>query len=584
MPSKQPCDCFKPHLFLSNNRCRDCDFPEEEHFSAESRGRAPTVEQKLQQLVQRECTHYTPHAWIVNKCRDCGRPESVHETSAGSVADEEEEEKAALKKKPSKKKAPIRNLQEIAALGKEAERRSSVTNTTATAMRIKGKKAKAAAEVEAAEEDGEDDSEEEVAESPLEYAQRVVDHAVSQMIQMEVELEDARTDEAQQLSSNAISQEQYDANLASIQDAYVKKEAELKAEVERARAEIEANKQREEADDKKRAEADGEMARMREEAEKAREEAAALRAEAAAAASRAEQSQRETDAVRQEMEKQRQEELEAVRAEMEKARLETESLKAEAQAQREENDRREQERRDAIAAAQAAAAAAASQKPEEEVKEHDSQQTTDSAIVAPLVHPDPATSTDTPTTTTTTTAQPAADDEAQPTAATPSTTTAGPYQGTVNLSDVLLKVEKLFLSGKNFFRFAFTRPSVVVSSVFLRVIGDEYVLCWGRAGARVVDRTRTLRFSEIKAIVVGRQSSVFRRPEFAAAQSGQCFSIIGSTHCLHLMAGNDRDAEMTSFGLASLLKESRITVDVFDHRQYTEPANAVMVETEQEQG
>ena len=583
MPAKQPCDSFKPHLFLSNNRCRDCDFPEEEHFSLDTnsgRGRAPTVEQKLQQLVSSECTHYSPHAWIVNKCRDCGRPESVHLTSAGSVAEDDEDE-LKPKKKKAVKHAPIRNVQEIAALGKEQERRLSAIATTANAMQIKGKGKKKTSEAVDDEEEEDDDEEdeeeeEEVSETPLEYAQRVVDHAVAQMVQMEAELEDARAGEAQQLQANTITQEQYEANIAAIQEAYTKKEAELRAEVDRAKAEIEANKQREEQEDKKRAEADGEMARMREEAEKAREEAAALRAEAAAAASRAEQSKRDADLARQEMERQRQEELEAVRAEMEKARLETEALKAEAQAQREENERREQERREAIAAAQTAAAAVVSQKAEEEVKEHDSQQVSASPIVAPLVHPDPASA---PPTITAETAQ---DDEAQPTAETASTH-SGPYQGTVNLSDVLLKVEKLFLSGKNFFRFCFTRPTAVVSSVYLRVINDEYVLCWGKAGQRTVHQSRTLPFSQIKAIVVGRQSSVFRRPEFAAAMSGQCFSIIGQSHCLHLMAGNERDAEMTSFGLASLLKESRLTVEVFDHKQYKEPDNAVMSETEQEQ-
>ena len=555
---------FKPHLFLSNNRCRDCDFPEEEHFSldtASARGRAPTVEQKLQQLVSSECTHYTPHAWIVNKCRDCGRPESVHETSAGSVAEEDDEETAT---KPNKKKAvkhaPIRNLQEIAALGKEAERRSSGISNTAHAMQIKqrGKKKTAVAETDDNDDDEDDEDEDEETTDSLDYNQRVVDHAVAQMVQMEAELEDARAGEAAQLSANVITQEQYDANLAAIQDAYTKKEAELKAEVERARAEIEANRQREEQEEKKKAETDEEIARMREEAEKAKEEAAALRAEAAAVASRAEQSQRDADAARAEMERQRQEELEAVRAEMEKARLETEALKAEAAAQREENERREQERREAIAAAQAA-----SQKAVEEVKEHDSQQVSGSPVIAPLVHPDPAV----PAASDTLAAAKSQDDEAQPTAAT-THSHAGPYQGTVNLSDVLLKVEKLFLSGKNFFRFCFTRPSVVISSVYLRVINDEYVLCWGKAGQRTVHQSRTLPFSQIKAIVVGRQSSVFRRPEFAAAMSGQCFSIIGQTHCLHLMAGNERDAEMTSFGLASLLKESRLTVDVFDHKQY----------------
>ena len=588
MPSKQACDVFKPHLFLSNNRCRDCDFPESDHFTldaASGRGRAPTVEQKLAQLVSSECTHYTPHAWIVNKCRDCGRTEDVHETSAGSVAEEEEEEV-----KPKKKKAPIRNVQEIAALGKEPGRQTAAT--TAHAMQIKGKgkkKQSEAVEPEAEEERGEEEEEaeseedEEVGETPLEYNQRVVDHAVAQMVQMEAELEDARASEAAQLSASAITQEQYETNLAAIQQAYTRKEAQLKAEVERARTEIDAVRQREEQSDRKQAEADEEMARMREEAEKAREEAATLRAEAAATASRAEQSQREADAARQEMDKQRQEELEAVRAEMEKARLETEALKAEAQAQREENERREQERREAIAAAQAAAAAAVAQKPDEEVKEQDTQQASASPIVAPLVHPDP-----TPASIATpdASAAPAAEteDEAQPTAAAPASgDSSGPYAGTVNLSDVLLKVEKLFLSGKNFFRFTYTRPAAVVSSVFLRVIRDEYVLCWGRAGQRAVHPSRTLPFSQITAIVVGRQSSVFRRPEFAAALSGQCFSIVGRSHCLHLMAANERDAEMTSFGLASLLKESRLAVEVFDHQKYCEPHAAVMTETEQEQ-
>ena len=599
MPPKQACDSFKPHLFLSNGRCRDCDFPEEEHFSLVNpspRGRAPTVEQKLQQLVSRECTHYTPHAWIVDKCRDCGRAENVHETSAGSVADEEEALKP--KKKKTVKHAPIRNAAEIAALGRGQDRRTS--NTTNAMQLKKGKKrGEAAGEDDEEDDEEDDDDEEELNETPLEYAQRVMDHAVAQMVQMEAELEDARAAEAQQLAAGIITQEQYEANLAAIQEAYTKKEGELKAQVERAKAEIEshrqqeqaeeekahkqreeaeerANQQREEAEEKK-AEVEDEIARMREEAEKAKEEAAALRAEAAAAAGRAEQSQREADAARQEMERQRQEELEAVRAEMEKARLETEALKAEAQVQREENERREQERRESIAAAQAAVAAAISQKAEEEVKEHDSQQVT-SPIIAPLVQPDtvPAAA---PEAITGATNQ---DDEAQPTTAS-STSHAGPYQGTVNLSDVLLKVEKLFLSGRNFFRFCFTRPTVVVSAVYLRVINDEYVLCWGKASSRTVHQSRTLPFSQIKAIVVGRQSSVFRRPEFAAAASGQCFSIIGQTHCLHLMAGNERDAEMTSFGLASLLKESRLPVDVFDHKQYTEPANAVMVETEQEQ-
>ena len=607
MPAKVACDHFTPHLFLSNQRCRDCDCLEADHVStaaSQGRGRTATLEQKVDLLVKDSCTHYTPHAWLVDRCRDCGRPESVHETSAGSIKDEEDDGPV----KRAVKHAPIRNAQEIAALGSSSRRTSTTANTSAMHFR-KGKKTTAPSTTDsaapAAATADADEDEEESPDGSLERAQRVMDKAVAQMMLMDQELEDVRAQEAESLHAASISQAQYDANLAAIEAAFHAKEAELKAEVEAAKVAIEAAQAqlREEAEaEAKAAEvAKDELAKMRAEAERAREEAAALRAEAAVARSKAEEE-------REERERARQEELEAARAEIANARLEAETARAEAQAQ--QAQREEQERRERAAAEEREAEreaerererereAAEQQKREQQQREAEEVKEQDTQVTTPTIIPIPSpTDADTDADTTTPQSSPTTDDphtlppptskveedEAQPTAAV-TTSAVGPYAGTVNLNEVLLKVEKLFLSGKNFFRFSYTKRGVVIVAVFLRVLGDEYVLCWSRPNQRSVHPSRVLRFSDIKAIVIGKQSTVFNRPEFSQASDVLCFSVIGGQHCLHLMAGNERDAEMTAFGLASLLKESRLSVAVFDHGQYREAQDSVLQETQQEQG
>jgi hypothetical protein len=570
MPARAACDHFVPHLFLSNNRCRDCDFPESEHVAvsaASPRGRAPTLEQKVDILVRGGCTHYTPHAWIVDRCRDCGRREALHETSAGNAVNDDEADGG----RRQVGSAPLRREAEIAALGLGGSRRGSQNVGSAMNLR-RGKKGAAGS----AGSDAQFSSA-----SSLEQAQRVLDQAVAQMVLMGEELEDVKAQEADSLQSNSITQAEYDAKMAELEAAFQRKEAELKAQVEQAKEEIEEAQQQlkleQEEEAKREDEQQAQLQQARAEADKAKEEAAALRAEAAAAASKAEQDREERDRVAQE-------ELERARAEAANARLEAEAARAETQAQREEQERRDRAAAEAAAevAAQAAAAAEAAaaevaaqkEREREEVKEQEAQVSI-SAPVFPSTSGSRVGSITLP--------RQEDEDEVQPTAATAAAATKGPYRGTVNLSDVLLKVEKLFLSGKSFFRFSYSRQTVVVCALFLRVIDDEYVLCWSRGGQRNVHNTRTMPFSSIQEIVVGKQSSVFRRPEFAEAAEAQCLSIIGREHCLHLMAGNDRDAEMTSFGLASLLKESRINVKWCEPGQYQEADNAVITETTQEQ-
>ena len=506
MPSKCPCDRFTPHLFLKNGRCRDCDFLESEHITiatTDGRGRAATLEQKVDSLVKDGCTHYTPHAWLVDRCRDCGRPESVHLTSAGSIEDEAEDEQTSRR---AVKHAPIRNAEEIAAMGSSSSRRSS--QVIANAMKVrKGKKKTAGEAVETAagdddndddDDDEEDEEEEDV--GSLEHAQRVMDKAVAQMMLMDQELEDVRAQEAQSLHSSSISQAEYDSKMAQIQAAFEAKEAELRAEVETAKAAIDAAQsslraQTEAAQAEAAREADAraaandsardELARMREEADRAREEAASLRAQAQAAASRAEEEREERDRARQAddavRERSRQAELEAARAEAATARAEADTARAEAAQQREEQERRDRAAADERAAAEERAAeereAAAAQKraEAEEVKEEATQVTSAPNIV-------PVATAGRASTTTEGSAEPPQfheEEEPQPTVA-PASQPAGPYAGTVNLNDVLLKVEKLFLSGKNFFRFQYAKPGAVITALFLRVIQDEYVLCWSR--------------------------------------------------------------------------------------------------------
>ena len=566
MPARSACDHFVPHLFLSNNRCRDCDFPESEHVAvsaASPRGRAPTLEQKVDALVRGGCTHYTPHAWIVDRCRDCGRRETVHETSAGSAGSEQDDADGGRRQVGS---APLRREAEIAALGLGGSRRGS-QNAVTSAMNIRRGKRGAAGGA------GDDSSA-----SSLEQAQRVLSQAVAAMVLMGEELEEVKAQEAESLQSQSITQTEYDAKMAELEAAFQRKEAELKAQVEEAKAEIDAAqvqlKLEQEEEAKREEEQQAQLQQARAEADKAKEEAAALRAEVAAAASKAEQDREERDRATQE-------ELERARAEAANARLEADAARAETQAQREEQERRDRAAAEAAveaaAAAEAAAAEAAAQKEREreEVKEQEAQVTV-SAPVFPSSVPGSRTGS-------VTLPRQEDEDDVQPTVASAAAATKGPYRGTVNLSDVLLKVEKLFLSGKSFFRFSYSRQTVVVCALFLRVIEDEYVLCWSRGGQRNVHSTRCLPFSSIQEIVVGKQSSVFRRPEFAAATEAQCLSVIGRDHCLHLMAGNERDAEMTSFGLASLLKESRISVKWCEPGQYQEADNAVITETTQEQ-
>ena len=76
-----------------------------------------------------------------------------------------------------------------------------------------------------------------------------------------------------------------------------------------------------------------------------------------------------------------------------------------------------------------------------------------------------------------------------------------------------------------------------------------------RADARSISATRAIRCDEILGIALGKQSSVFKKPEAALAPAAHCFSIIAAKQSLHLQSWNERDSDTYAFGIASLCKQ-----------------------------
>jgi len=165
----------------------------------------------------------------------------------------------------------------------------------------------------------------------------------------------------------------------------------------------------------------------------------------------------------------------------------------------------------------------------------------------------------------------------------------------VELSDVLVKLCKLFEDGRNFIRF--TSGSAKPFYIALWMVRDKpaadggqgdgkaFTLHWARADSRTIDPagTRSIRSADIEGVSIGKQASVFRKSEASLAPSSHCFSIIARTASLHLQAWNDRDADTYAFGLASLLKAAGHKPRLWQAGQYLESSGRVAVENAAEQ-
>jgi hypothetical protein len=126
----------------------------------------------------------------------------------------------------------------------------------------------------------------------------------------------------------------------------------------------------------------------------------------------------------------------------------------------------------------------------------------------------------------------------------------------VNLSEVLQKLEKVFEQGKNFVRFTAGghQPLWVHVWVVKNEAGNGFKVCWSKADDKTEHSSRTIKSEDVLGIALGKQAAVFKKEEAATAPSSHCFSLIAHDKSLHLQSWNQRDCDSWAFGLASLLK------------------------------
>ena len=189
---------------------------------------------------------------------------------------------------------------------------------------------------------------------------------------------------------------------------------------------------------------------------------------------------------------------------------------------------------------------------------------------------------------------------AAPAASKPVSTPASPAKASssasasadqVDLNDVLSKLEKLFESGRNFIRFTSGAHKPFYVALFLRKDPSIMMapgrpllwLHWCKADARNISPSRSLRCDSIQSIVLGKQSSVFKKDEAALAPNNHCFSIIATTQSLHLQSWNERDSDTYAFGIASLLKCLNPRPKIFQAGSYAELGSRIKIENDAEQ-
>lgn len=499
------CAAYSQHAFLQHGRCRDCGGLESDHpqpavvatSDATTTGTegltivdqdetvplaaasTTTFEKPAEQSLAKECSNYTPHAWIQDRCRDCGGSASNHASTVSLAPDESHdktEDATAAAVAPTNAnwvKTHVSTLESNNNVEVRAVRTQAVSQAALPEKEIDGG-----------------------------AMQKEVDGGV-----MEKEAEGGATqqevDQANAKADDAAAQ----AAIATEQAAVSSEQAEVATQQFEASAALleVATTQTQEAE---------EAARQAElDAAKEREAATAYRLQAEAAAAEAEAVKAQAEAA-------------VLEAQAERVEQERQRLAAEAQLQ---------------AAQQLILVSAASRELHDDTEEQ------------PLLSTSPA----------------------------PAKGTAASLAGVVEISAVLRNVETLFQVGRNVVRFQGNRPGTF-SAIFIRdltptFVGQgEYSLCWSKADDRTVHTSRTLHFSEIRSIVLGKQSSVLKQESARSASDRCCVSFIPTEKShkksLHLQFGNTRDADTWAYGIASLLKEYGQKPSLFVFGQYEEQA------------
>lgn len=602
--SSRRCEKYVPHAFLQNGRCRDCDRPEAEHVAAKSatspagadaaavaavdyEAAFSNIDAK-KQVKKKDCKHYTPHAWIKDRCRDCGGIESVHETSEIKLQKEREQNIPLVEQR----RLSVRQTSvETSTTGAASSSTGSTFTTTGPPVSSSVKRMSIVEISSARHLEG---AEQAKSYEELRKKEHAYEDVIHQMMLIDAQFEELQNNEKNNLANNTITQIQFEENMKRLQEAYEKKENEMRLQIEAAqRALAEANtqlrveleeerKQRELHEaalvaEKARATAQltaaqNETKEALERAEEERKKAEEARAVAEAERKKVEEAKAAAVEERKKVEEAKaaaeveRKKVEEAKAAAEEERKKVEEMRRAAEEQKRELDRLRAEAEQRRAEAEAAWKEVAKQN---EVIQGYSAQLTDE---------------EQPTT-----------DNANATAATNNTTNSSSSNAdageieegativarekVAKLSEVLQQVQKLFQEGRNLIRYRVSQPFATHSSVFVREITNganaggakEYGLYWSRVGDRTLSATRCLPFSEITQIVQGPQHPSLlqkgapastatlsydeRRTFFEAVEPENIVSFVGKNHTLHLQFSDQRDAETWAFGIASLLKE-----------------------------
>ena len=477
---------------------------------------------------QKECPGFTAHAWIHDRCRECGGAENAHSIKnidsalgAGKLSRANSIDRVRMNvREPS-------TLQKIGSGGPEYRSRSNSMETKPIGLRSTSGLSK----LDVQGNGGSDESSAYPLKSPVqaqaEDAETHMRNVVAKMKFFEDEKHRLAAENTERLTNKQITQHEHEANVAALQAAFDKKEQQMKLEAEQARRDLEAANE--------------------------------LRAKE----------------IQEAAQRQIYEAQEEARRQVELAQAETRALLEQAEREKAEALAFKREAEEARAAAQAEALAAHASKDESERKREEMEAQLRAAQAAKLA---------------------AEADEEQPSM--PSSvegSTLVAHDGDVHLSDALRSVQKLTQTGSNVVRYTGNKPATFCS-IFIRELdqnapstpaepvaasaGDtpaprtaQYSLCWCKADERMVHPTRALAFSEISAVVLGKQSTVLRT-KAVDAQDSHCVSFIAGPKSLrpslHLQFGTARAAETWAFGIASLCKELGIKPSVFEAGQYFE--------------
>lgn len=381
---------------------------------------------------------------------------------------------------------------------------------------------------------------------------------------LEEEYEKRSEVDAAKLANNEITQQEYDASVSDLKAAFAAKEAELRIEVEETRRALD------EANAARQAEMDEAHALHQKELDSAKllkeQEIAAVEEQARVALAAAERDRAEALALKREAEELRA----AALVEVEKAKEQIESERVESQ-KKEQAAIAEESAKRVIVEEKLKEARALMAKPKREYEVRmgltDEQLNDESeSLPQPIEVSNPSSN--------------------------PSSS--------VKLTPVTQNLERLFQIGRNVIRFQADKPPVF-ASIFIRELvpgtgsasspltnsnsldGNTpsvgYSLCWSKADDRTGHPSRSLPFVDLTAIVLGKQSAVFKQPTAMQSPERCCVSFIArpavadevTRKSLHVEFGSEREADTWLYGIASLMKEYGLNPALYTRfGQYTE--------------